>query len=379
MIRLFKTFIASVIALVHVQACASTAPDVAAPDIPEFTSTLENARVEDGAVGFAMALIDGGELIYAHGFGETELGGGAPVTPSHIFHWASVSKPLVATAIMQLSERGQLSLDAKLVDILSDYRITDPRQRDITIRQILLHTSGIPDVENYNWDKPEYEDAALMRWALTDSPRDLLFDPGTARKYSNVGYEILGAVIERISGMSFEDYMRVNIFGPLGMDNATFVYPDTEATLRTIGHAGAKGEKHKIEHYPYNRRHGPSSTLNTSVISFAPFAKALLAGGSLGGAHILDADSLADMWAPRWTIDEENAESGAMGWVVEQRPDRKRMIRHFGWDDGFRSALLLFPETKQAVLFVTNDEDANLRAYLFPALDILKERASGEN
>ena len=114
-------------------------------------------------------------------------------------------------------------------------------------------------------------------------------------------------------------------------------------------------------------------------MSFAPFAQALLAGGSLGGAHILDADALADMWAPRWTIDEENAESGAMGWVVENRPGRTRMVRHFGWDDGFRSALLLFPDTKQAVLFVTNDEDADLRAYLFPALDILKERTSGEN
>ena len=379
MTRIFKTFVVSVIALGHVQACASSTPDGAAPDIPEFTSMLETARVEDGAVGFAMALIDDGELIYAHGFGETELGRGAPITPSHIFHWASVSKPLLATAIMQLSERGQLSLDAKLIDILPDYRITDPRQRDITIRQILLHTSGIPDVENYNWDKPEYDDAALMRWALTDSPRDLLFDPGTARKYSNVGYEILGAVIERISGMSFEDYMRANIFEPLAMTGATFVYPDTENALRTTGHAGAKEAKRRVEHYPYNRRHGPSSTLNTSVMSFAPFAQALLAGGSLGGAHILDADTLADMWAPRWTIDEENAESGAMGWVVENRPGRTRMVRHFGWDDGFRSALLLFPDTKQAVLFVTNDEDADLRAYLFPALDILKERTSGEN
>ena len=378
MVRLFKTFFISAIAFAQAQACASTAPK-ATPDIPEFTSMLEAARLEDGAVGFAMALIDDGELIYAKGFGETELGGGAPITPSHVFHWASVSKPLVATAIMQLSERGQLSLDAKLIEILPDYRITDPRQRDITIRQILLHTSGIPDVEDYDWDKPEYDEEALRRWVLTDSPRDLLFDPGTERKYSNVGYEILGALIERISGMSFEEYMSANIFESLGMKGTTFIYPDTEKALRSVGHAGAKGEKHRIEHYPYNRRHGPSSTLNTSVLSFAPFAQALLAGGSLGETHVLNAETLADMWAPRWTIDEENAESGAMGWVVENRPGRARMVRHFGWDDGFRSALLLFPDTKQAVLFVTNDEDANLRAYLFPALDMLKERASSEN
>lgn len=374
MIRFAGTFLLSVIAALLAQACASTSSKLA-PDIPELTSALEAARLEDGTVGFAMALIDDGALVYAHGFGEVELGAGDHITPNHIFHWASVSKPLVATAIMQLSERGKLNLDGKLADILSDYHITDPRQRDITIRQILLHTSGLPDVENYNWDKPEYDSEALTRWALTDSPRELLFDPGTERKYSNVGYEVLGAVIERISGMSFEDYMSANIFEPLGMDGATFLYPDTDIDLRTVGHAGDKGEKHKIEHYPYNRRHAPSSTLNTSVTSLAKYAQALLSGGSLNDAHILDTKTLNDMWAPRWVMDEEKAESGAMGWVVENRPGRTRMIRHFGWDDGFRSALLLFPDTNQALLFVTNDEDADLRAYIFPALDALKARA----
>ncbi len=377
MSKSIRTILMAVLAFGLVQGCATPAQKTA-PDIPELTSILEAARLDDGVVGFAIALIDDGELIYAQGFGETELGTGTSVTPNHIFHWASVSKPLVATAIMQLSERGALDLDGALVDILPDYRITNPRQRDITIRQILMHTSGIPDVENYNWDRPEFDDETLARWALTESPRELLFDPGTERKYSNVGYEILGAVIERVSNLTFEDYMRVNIFEPLKMKNATFVYPDTDKNLRTVGHAGVKGEKHKFEHYPYNRRHGPSSTLNTSVVSFAPFAQALLAAGSFGDAHILETKTLTDMWAPRWTIDEENAESGAMGWIVEERPGRTRMIRHFGWDDGFRSALLIFPDTGQALLFVTNDEDADLRAYLFPALATLKERAQIE-
>jgi CubicO group peptidase (beta-lactamase class C family) len=375
MIEFIRTLWLSVTACALAQGCTTTTPN-AAPDIPALTVALEAARIEDGAAGFAIALVDDGELIYAHGFGETELGTGDPVTPDHIFHWASVSKPLVATAIMQISERGQLDLDDALASILPDYRITEPRQREITIRQILLHTSGIPDVEIYNWDKPEYDDGALLRWALTESPRDLLFDPGTGRKYSNVGYEILGAVIERVSGLSFEDYMRTNIFDPLAMQNATFAYPETDKALRTVGHAGERSEKHKIEHYPYNRRHGPSSTFNASVVSFAPFAQALLAGGSFGEAHILKTETLNDMWAPRWTIDEARGESTSMGWVIEERPGRPRMIRHFGWDDGFRSALLIFPDANQAVLYVTNDEDANLRAYLLPAIDALKERAS---
>lgn len=377
MLRSIKVFLSGVLMAVFAQACASTAPEPA-PQIPEMTATLNAAIEEDGAVGFALALIDDGQLVYARGFGETELGTGDPVTADHIFHWASVSKPLVATAIMQLSERGELNLDDKLVDRLPGYRVTEPRQRDITIRQILLHISGLPDVEDYNWDEPEYDDDALMRWALTDSPRELLFDPGTERKYSNVGYEILGAVIEEVSGKRFEDYMRDNIFTPLGMTQATFIYPETEKAFRTVGHAGEKGEKHKIEHYPYNRRHGPSSTLNASVASLAKYAEALLAGGSLDGKRILDTATLKDMWTPRVVIDEERGHKGTMGWVVETR-DGARMIRHFGWDDGFRSALILLPDTRQAMLFVTNDEDANLRAYLLPALEMLKERSSASS
>lgn len=365
------------IASTLLQACASSQANDA-PDIPQLTSVLEAARLEDGAVGFAIALIDDGELIYAQGFGETELGSGDPVTENHIFHWASVSKPLVATAIMQLAERDKLDLDAALVDVLPDYRVTDPRQRDITIRQILLHISGIPDVDVYNWDKPEYDDNALMRWALAESPRDLLFDPGSERKYSNVGYEILGAVIERVSDQSFENYMAAHIFSPLGMEGATFFYPETEERLRSVGHAGAKGEKRKTEHYPYNRRHGPSSTLNVSVVSFAPYARALLAGGSLNGVRILKTETLNDMWLPRWTIDEERSHESAMGWVVQDQGEGDRMIRHFGWDDGFRSALLMLPDKNQAVLFVTNDEDADLRAYLFPAIEALNDRSAAE-
>ncbi|MAW80720.1 MAG: hypothetical protein CMI63_10815 [Parvularcula sp.] len=84
------------------------------------------------------------------------------------------------------------------------------------------------------------------------------------------------------------------------------------------------------------------------------------------------------MWKQRVVIDEERGHKGTMGWVVETR-DGARMIRHFGGDDGFRSALILLPDTRQAMLFVTNDEDANLRAYLLPALEMLKERSSASS
>ena len=331
------------------------------------TETLEAARTETGAVGFAVGVIEKGDLVYARGFGVKLLEQDGAVDADSNFHWASVSKPIVATAIMQLAERGDLDLDAKLVDVLPDYKVTDPRQRDISIRQVLLHTSGLPDVDDYGWDKPQYDEQALQQWALEESPRDLLFDPGSAREYSNVGFEVLGFVIERVSGLSFADYVRKNIFEPLKMVQSTFYYPDTLPAWRTVGHAGAAGSKRPTPDYPYNRRHEPSSTLNTSINEIARYAMALLNGGALDGARILSEDALCDMWAPRWTISEDPLHAATMGWVYQER-EGVVLLRHFGSDDGYRSALILMPETKSAILFASNDEDVPQREIILAAL-----------
>jgi len=161
--------------------------------------------------------------------------------------------------------------------------------------------------------------------------------------------------------------MADKIFTPLNMQDATFFYPETPALKRTQGHNGDPGAKQATAHYPYNRRHAPSSTLNVSIDEMTLYAEALLNGGALGDARILKEETLADMWAPRWTTNEAPLRAATMGWVHEYR-NGQRMLRHFGWDDGFRSALILFPDEKQAVFFVTNDESAPFSALLRAAL-----------
>jgi CubicO group peptidase (beta-lactamase class C family) len=320
---------------------------------------LDQIAAENNVVAYSIGLVANGTLAYAHAYGEAVLGSGEKVTTKSVFHWASVSKPFVATAIMQLHERGKLDLDALLIDVLSGYTVSDKRLFDVTIRQLLLHTSGMPDVEDYGWDKPEYDDEALSRWVLHESPRKPLFDPGTDRKYSNVGFEVLGVVIEQLSGLSFEAYMQRNIFEPLGMNDSTFYYPDVPEAQRTTGHQG-EGQRHPISDYPYNRRHAPSSTLNTNVEDMARFVMAMLNDGELDGVRIINSNTLRDMWDPRWVISEDPPSAAAMGWVVEDF-NGHRMVRHFGSDDGFRSALLIFPDDEAGLFLVTNDEATPMR------------------
>lgn len=338
---------------------------------------LDQIATENNVVAYSIGLVANGTLAYAHAYGEAVLGSGEKVTTKSVFHWASVSKPFVATAIMQLHERGKLDLDALLIDVLSGYTVSDKRLFDVTIRQLLLHTSGMPDVEDYGWDKPEYDDEALSRWVLHESPRKPLFDPGTDRKYSNIGFEVLGVVIEQLSGLSFEAYMQRNIFEPLGMNDSTFYYPDVPEAQRTTGHQGEE-QRHPASDYPYNRRHAPSSTLNTNVEDMARFVMAMLNHGELDGVRIIKSSTLRDMWDPGWVISEDPPSAAAMGWVVEDF-NGHRMVRHFGSDDGFRSALLIFPDAEAGLFLVTNDEATPMRDIARTALgELLGGNNTGE-
>ena len=202
--------------------------------------------------------------------------------------------------------------------------------------------------------------------------RELLFDPGTKRAYSNIGFEVLGAIIEQVSGVSFEKYMADNIFTPLGMKDSTFFYPDVPEALRTYGHTGDASSKQATPHYPYNRRHGPSSTLNTNIEDMSRFVFALLNGGDLDGALLLKPQTLTDMWRPRWTIHKEASHFATAGWIHEIR-DGQRMLRHFGGDVGFRSVLAIMPDNKAAIFLVSNDDRANTRALALAVLAAMAE------
>lgn len=323
------------------------------------TETLETIRAEDEIVGFSIGVIKDGAVVYQRGFGLADMRGDKPITPQSVFHWASVSKPFTATAIMQLSERGALDLDAPFVDLLPDYVVTDPRARKVTLRQLLLHTSGMPDLDIYDWSEARTSDEALMQWVNVDAPRDISFDPGTDRKYSNIGFDILGAVVQQVSGMPYERYMMDHILQPLGMTDATFFYPDVTQPLRTWGHNGKASEKYTTPWYPYDRRWIASGTLNAGIKDMSRFALAMLGGGTLEGATILKPETLADMWQPRWRKSEDSGKASAMGWGLEVFNGHS-IVRHYGWDDGYRSALILIPQNRSAIFLATNDESTKV-------------------
>ncbi len=152
-----------------------------------------------------------------------------------------MSKPFVATAIMQLVERGAMSLDAPVTDYLPYFKLSGTEYARITIRQMLNHTSGMPDVEDYEWDRPQFDEDAAERYVRSLENEAMIAAPGELWRYSNMAFDTLGDVIAKVSGQSFESYVKENILDPLGMTASTFLQPDVPEELRTPPHVG-RGE-----------------------------------------------------------------------------------------------------------------------------------------
>lgn len=202
------------------------------PELAAYETALRTIMQRWSIPGASMAIADNGRLVFARGFGLADREAGIQVQPASIFRLASISKPFTGMAILKLVQDGRLSLDAKFVDVIPNVtpppNVTpDPRLRDITIRQLLQHTGG--------WDKEIAEDHVLQytlaaralgvertRLTPTDLARYAIgqrldFNPGTRYSYSQTGYTILGRVIERLTGKSYEDAVRDLVLAPAGV------------------------------------------------------------------------------------------------------------------------------------------------------------------
>jgi CubicO group peptidase (beta-lactamase class C family) len=206
--------------------------------IARLTRTVEGLLAEGRLVGLSVGIVRGGQLVYSGAFGARSMETREPVTERSLFHLASVSKPFVATALVQLAERGAVALDAPVVEYLPYFRLADERYPTLTIRQMLSHVSGMPDTEDYGWERPEHDEGALERYVRSLSGERLIGDPGAQFAYSNIAYEVLGDVIAKASGQSFEAYIRDHILQPLGMDQSTFLRAEVPPALAVTPHTG---------------------------------------------------------------------------------------------------------------------------------------------
>ena len=329
--------------------------------------------------GLAVAVVREGEVV-SRGFGLRDLRSGAPVTPETMFHLASVSKPFVATAIVSLATaRGAggpvLDLDAPIVEWVPEFTLADGRAAEVTARGLLSHSSGLPDVSDYGWHDPQLGDDALSDFARSVSDWRLRTDPGSAFSYSNAGFELLGLVLARVTGTTFEEAVTQLVLTPLGMRTSTFLRGEVPEHLAASPHVGMPLSVPEGA-YPYTRRHAPSSTLHSNLVEMCRWMVAHVEPTEVGAADDgqgarLDPGLRDLMWRPVVPVGDPPWEQAAgLGWAVG-RYGGHRALSHSGADPGFGSKLVLVPERRTGVVVLANSNTVPTGAIAAAALDIV--------
>ncbi|MGH4124128.1 MAG: serine hydrolase [Clostridium sp.] len=342
--------------------------------VKNLDKVLNEYTVKNYIPGLAVGVVYDNEVIYTKGFGVKNIETKEKVDEYSLFHMASVSKTFVVTGIMQLVEQGKIKLDSHLIEYLPYFELKDDRYKKITIRQMLSHISGMPDEEDYEWDKPQYDAGALERYVRSLKDKELMWEPGEKFAYSNIAFEILGDVIAKVSGVSFEDYMKENILDVLKMKESNFLKPLVSKELLTSPHIlgienpyGAKVS----EVFPYNRAHGPSSTLCSNVVELCNYAIANMNEGRFEKTKILEANSYEELWKQQAVTGWGGYTSQiGLAWFLGEYKGNK-VRSHNGGDTGFRSNLITLPERGIAIAIMANSDYMSLNNLCTNILDIV--------
>lgn len=304
--------------------------------------------------GFSVGVIVDNQVIFKKAYGFQNLQKKEKLSTESDFHMASVSKPFAATAILQLVESGRLNLDSTIVHYLPYFKMNDKRYKKITLYQVLNHSSGIPDVTDYEWDKPKSGDKAAEDYVKSFSRKDLDFEPGVQFNYSNSAYNILADIIAKVSGVSFEQYMHEHIFIPAGMVQSSFLLSDINPKRMALPYViGNDLELIESPVYPYNRIHAPSSTLHSNLDDMMKWAQLFLNKGTVNGHSLISAKTWQNMIQPTLKANEEF--NVCLSWFTINIGS-KTIYFHSGGDTGYRTFVGFEPKSKTAVVLMGNND-----------------------
>ncbi|HUJ42624.1 MAG TPA: serine hydrolase domain-containing protein [Opitutaceae bacterium] len=300
--------------------------------------------------------------------GAADLRSGGKMEPETPFALYSVTKLFTATAVMQLSERGRIKLDAPVSQYLPDVRLRRDGQ-EATVRDLLTHMSGLPNPLPVRWVHVAGEAGPtldeMIRRKIGAEPR-LHSVPGTKCAYSNLGYLLLGKIVERASGMPYTTYVESNVLAPLGCPEAGFAVPADRATgyqrkWSLIGLlsrflfdkrfiAGSIDGYWEIR--PITVDGAPYGGLNGPVSCLLEMASMMMHDGMGRNGRVLSAASVREMLEPSQTRDGRTMGIG-LGWYIDSI-DGERFAVHEGGGGGWRSELRVYPDRGYAVAVLRN-------------------------
>jgi CubicO group peptidase (beta-lactamase class C family) len=307
---------------------------------------------EQRVPGLALAVLREGKVVKAQGYGLANLELNVAVKPETVFQTGSVGKQFAATAVMMLVEEGKVGLDDKLSKYLEG---TPAAWKDVTVRNLLTHTSGIADYTGHEYTKAgglinlrgDYTEAELYQ-KLVQLP--LNFETGTKWKYSNTGYVLLGFLIHKVTGEFYGDFLQERIFRPLGMSATRIISEADIVANRASGYELVKGEIKNQGWVSATLNTTADGALYTNVVDLGKWDAALYT------ERLLKRTSFEQMWTAVKLKDGKTYPYG-FGWFLGEANGHK-LIEHDGAWQGFTMNISRYVDDRLTVIVMTNlDEE----------------------
>jgi CubicO group peptidase (beta-lactamase class C family) len=315
------------------------------PEFAEDADTLLRSLYTDTTPGATVVVSEGGEIVLHAAYGMADLELGVPMQTDHILRLASVTKQYAAAAIMALVEDGELALDDPLSKFLPDFPVGD-----VTVHQLLNHTSGIKSytsIEGYMTSERIRKDlsTAELIAVFADEPVD--FAPGEQWSYNNSGYVLLGAIIEAVSGQSWNDYIRERLLEPAGIETTDYYPDETIVEGRVPGYSGPADAPYNAAYLSMTQPHA-AGALSSTALDVDRWQQAL------HGGELLEPDSYDRM------LEADDAAGDALyghaygyGLIVGEWMGRP-VIHHGGGINGFTTYAFWLPESELSIVVLTN-------------------------
>ncbi len=331
----------------------SPAAPLAVTDSTLLQQVLDEQRVALNIPGAAAAVIFPDGSIWKAGSGLAQLAPDEVSTPTVPFVVGSLTKTFVTATIMQLADEGKLSIDDPLANWLPDY----PRADQITLRELLGHTSGVYNYFEYpTYNKRVFQTDKTHYW----TPQEILdnfvgapyCDPGTCYHYSNTGFVLLGLVVEQVTGLPLGKVLKQRFFKPLGLRHTYFQGTAAPPAVSADGYLFSKGTWHEWADATNYRPTISSASVAWSAGGIASSARDIAKWcAALYGGHVVSADALAQMEDYTYSPDSE----GTYGLGTYTRVvSGVRMFGHTGSLRGFDAAMWFYPGTGLTVVVLTN-------------------------
>ncbi|CAN5767879.1 serine hydrolase [soil metagenome] len=352
--------ILSALALSTVAQTSTT--DARLKEIDEYSA---RAGVDWKVPGFAIAIVKDDRVVFAKGYGVRELGNPSAVDENTVFAIASNSKAFTAAALAILVDEGKLKWDDKVTKHLPSFELYDPYvTRELTIRDLLSHRSGLATFGgDLLWYESEYSRDEILR-------RIRFLKPASSFRsrfgYQNILFLAAGEVVAKVSGRSWDEFMKERFFSPLSMKRTVTSHADLLKSSNVAVPHNAVDGKTRVIRYGKVDNIGAAGAIKSSVRDMAQWLRLQLGRGTYEGRKLFSSTASREMWTPHTVFSgiSEQAEKFnptrhfnlyGLGWILGDYQGRL-LISHGGGLDGMTSQVALMPEEKLGVVILTNSE-----------------------